>query len=66
MEHGARSLAEAVSRAEGNVLRAEADMEALVGEPLLDNARLLAELGSRQAYGLLSIALLKLSYRRWI
>ncbi len=49
MERGARSLAEAVSRAEENVLRAEADMEALVGERLLDNARLLAELGSRQA-----------------
>ncbi len=31
------------------MLRAEADMEALVGERLLDNARLLAELGSKQA-----------------
>ncbi len=49
MERDARSLAEGVSRAEENVLRAEADMEALVGERLLDNARLLAELGSRQA-----------------
>ncbi|HIL11094.1 MAG TPA: PAS domain S-box protein [Candidatus Latescibacteria bacterium] len=49
MERGARSLAEAVSSAEENVLRAEVDMEALVGERLLDNARLLAELGSKQA-----------------
>ena len=43
LERGARSLAEAVSRAEENVLRAEGDMEELVGERLLDNARLLAE-----------------------
>ena len=49
MERGAQSLAEAVSRAEENVLRAEADMEDLVGERLLDNARLVAELGDRQA-----------------
>ena len=49
LERGARSLAEAVSRAEENVLRAEGDMEDLVGERLLDNARLLAELGSAQA-----------------
>ena len=48
MERGARSLAEAVSRAEENVLRAEIDMEALVGERLLDNAHLIAELGARQ------------------
>ena len=39
LERGARSLAEAVSRAEENVLRAESDMEELVGE------RLLAKLG---------------------
>ena len=45
LERGARSLAEAVSRAEENVLRAEGDMEELVEERLLDNARLLAELG---------------------
>lgn len=49
MERGARSLAEAVSRAEENVLRAEADMEELVGERLLDNARLVAELASERA-----------------
>ena len=48
MERGARSLAEAVSRAEENVLRAEADMEALVGERLLDNARLIAERAAAQ------------------
>ena len=45
LERGARSLAEAVSRAEENVLRAESDMGELVEERLLDNARLLAELG---------------------
>ena len=45
LERGARSLAEAVSRAEENVFRAESDMEELVGKRLLDNARLLAELG---------------------
>ena len=45
LERGARSLAEAVLRAEENVLRAEGDMEELVEERLLDNARLLAELG---------------------
>lgn len=50
LERGARSLAEAVSRAEENVLRAESDMEELVGERLLDNARLLAELGRTQAF----------------
>ena len=44
LERGAQSLAEAVSRAEENVLRAEGDMEELVEERLLDNARLLAEL----------------------
>ncbi|MCY3791840.1 MAG: PAS domain-containing protein, partial [Gemmatimonadetes bacterium] len=49
LERGARSLAEAVSRAEENVLRAEGDMEELVGERLLDNARLLAELGLTQS-----------------
>ena len=48
LERGARSLAEAVSRAEENVLRAEGDMEELVEERLLDNARLLAELGLAQ------------------
>lgn len=48
MERGAQSLAEAVSRAEENVLRAETDMEELVVERLLDNARLVSELGSRQ------------------
>ena len=42
MERGARSLAEE------NVLRAEADMEALVGERLLDNARLIAERAAAQ------------------
>ena len=46
LERGARSLAEAVSRAEENVLRAESDMGELVEERLLDNARLLAELGA--------------------
>ena len=50
MERGARSLAEAVSRAEENVLRAEADMEELVGERLLDNARLVAELARNRTY----------------
>ena len=45
LERGARSLAEAVLRAEENVLRAESDMGELVEERLLDNARLLAELG---------------------
>lgn len=43
MERGARSLAEAVSRA-------EADMEELVGERLLDNARLVAELARNRTY----------------
>ena len=50
LERGARSLAEAVSRAEENVLRAEGDMEELVEERLLDNARLLAELGLTQSF----------------
>ena len=50
LERGARSLAEAVSRAEENVLRAEGDMEELVEERLLDNARLLAELGPAPAF----------------
>ena len=49
MERGARSLAEAVVRAEENVLRAELDMEALVGERLLDNARMIAELAGTRA-----------------
>lgn len=50
LERGARSLAEAVSRAEENVLRAEGDMEELIEERLLDNARLLAELGLTQTF----------------
>ena len=48
MEQGARSLAEAVSRAEENVLRSEADIEDLVVERLLDNARLVAELAAKE------------------
>ncbi len=50
LERGARSLAEAVLRAEENVLRAEGDMEELVEERLLANARLLAELGQTQSF----------------
>ena len=48
MKQGARSLAEAVSRAEENVLRSEADIEGLVVERLLDNARLVAELAAKE------------------
>ncbi|MEW6749403.1 MAG: ATP-binding protein [Candidatus Latescibacterota bacterium] len=39
MEEGAASLVEAVARAGENALRADAEMEALVVERLLDNAR---------------------------
>ena len=59
MERGARSLAEAVSRAEENVLRAETDMEALVGERLLDNARLIAERAA--AHGLPDTVLVRIA-----
>jgi hypothetical protein len=53
MERGALSLAEAVSRAEENVLRAEADMEALVGERLLYYSHLIGAASEWFCCGLL-------------
>lgn len=47
MEDGALSLAEAVARAGENALRADAEIEAMAAEHLLDNARLIRELESK-------------------
>lgn len=47
MEEGAASLAEAVARAGENALRADAEIEALAAEHLLNSARLLRELDGR-------------------
>lgn len=48
MEQGAISLLEAMARAGENALRADAEIEALTAERLLDNARLIRDMESKQ------------------